>query len=122
MMDSNHLFSVGYAATRARSRAGKRIANTVVADRTAIDCRSFKFNQKYWEIYNYGLVSTEIQHRGFRIAKGPCARSLPNNDVSHVRGLDLASADHFQPARRHQVALYFEVRWLIFNAAAEVAD
>jgi hypothetical protein len=32
-----------------------------------------------------------------------------------VRGLDLAGADHFQPARRHQVALHFEVRWLIFT-------
>ena len=111
--DSIPLFSVGYAARKARSRAGRRIAITTGSRPHCYRCRSFKINQKYWEIYNYGLVSTEIQDGSFRIAKERCARNLPNNDVSHVRGLDLAGADHFQPARRHQVALYFEVRWLI---------
>ena len=68
-----------------------------------------------WSRVKFSTAASESQ-------KGACARGLPNHDVSHVRGLDLAGADHFQPARRHQVALYFEVRWLIFNAAAEVAD
>ena len=59
---------------------------------------------KYWEIYNYGVVQTEFQQRSLGVPEGAGSGGLPNRDVGHVHRFDLAGADYFEPAGRHQVA------------------